>query len=443
MRLGLFIRPCGHHIAAWRHPRTQADAGVNFQHFVDMARTAERGLFDMLFSADTNSAWTAEGEGMNRQHYVAWIEPFALLSALSGYTRNIGLVATQSTSFNEPYNIARKFASLDLISGGRSGWNVVTSGNETEALNFNLEAHYDKADRYRRAREFVDVVTALWDSWDDDAFVRDREAGIFFDWNRMHVLDHKGKYFKVRGPLNVPRSPQGRPVVVQAGASEDGKQLAAETAEVIFGASQSLDIARAFYSDVKGRMGRLGRSPDDCKILPGVTVTVARTEQEAKDRHEQYQELIHPDVGIGLLSRRMGYDLRGLPLDEPLPELSGNTSVGSRSGQMMDLARRNNWTLRQLYQHFAGTRGHFSLIGSPSQVVDQMQEWFEGEGCDGFNVLVSSFPDDFELFVDLVVPELQRRGLFRTAYEGTTLRDNLGLKKPESRYAAMRTAAAE
>ena len=443
MKLGLFIRPCGHHIAGWRHPRTAADAGVNLQHFIDMAKTAERGLFDMLFSADTNSSWTAEGEGLNRQHYVAWLEPYTLLTALATHTRNIGLVCTASTSFEQPYSVARKFATLDHISGGRAGWNMVTSGNETEALNFSQDEHAPKVERYKRGIEFTHVVRALWDSWDDDAFRRDRESGIFFDWDKMHVLDHKGAYFRVRGPLNVARSPQGHPVIVQAGASDAGRELAAETAEAIFAASREIGHAKAFYADVKGRMGKYGRNPDELKILPGIIVTVAPTEAEAKAKHEALQDLIHPEVGVALLSKRMGHDLTKLPLDEPLPELPRNDVVGSRSDMMLELARRDNLTLRQLYKIFAASRGHCAIVGSPGQVADLMEEWVSDNACDGFNVLPPTFPDGLTDFVDLVIPELQRRGLFRTRYEGSTLRDNLGLAKPVSRYARHKMMAAK
>ncbi len=443
MKLGLFIRPSGHHIASWRHPNAHADAGVNFERFVHMAKVAERGLFDMLFSADTNSAWTTVGPGLHRQHYVTWLEPFTLLSALAGHTKDIGLVCTQSTSFDQPYNVARRFAALDHISGGRAGWNVVTTGNDLAALNYNQTAHLPKSERYKIAREFVDVVRGLWDSWDDDAFVRERETSLFFDPDKMHVLDHMGTYFQVKGPLNVARSPQGHPVVVQAGASDDGMDLAAATADVVFGASQSIDIARSFYSRLKGRLGRNGREPDDLKILPGLSVTVAPTLQEAQDKHEELQELIHPDVGLALLSRRIGHDVTGMDPDAPMPDLGANDEVGTRSGQMFDLARRENMTLRQLYKHFSAARGHMMVVGTPAMVADAMQEWFETGACDGFNVLPPMFPDDLEAFVDLVVPELQRRGLFRKRYEGRTLRDRLGLKAPESRYAKNRMRAAE
>lgn len=442
MKLGLFIRPCGHHIASWRYPTAHADAGANLQRFIQMAQTAERGCFDMLFSADTNSAWTAEGEGMNRQHYVAWIEPFTLLATLSAHTRKIGLVCTASTSFEQPFTTARKFASLDLVSGGRAGWNVVTSGNETEAPNFSQERHLPKVERYKRAREYVEVVRGLWDSWDEDAFPRDRDSGVFFEWDKMHPLDHKGTYFQVRGPLNVPRSPQGHPVIVQAGASEDGRQLAADTAEVIFGASQDIAAAQAFYSDVKGRTARSGRDPDHVKILPGLSVTVAATRQQARDKYERLQALIHPQVGLGLLSRRIGFDVTQMPPDEPLPELPPNSVVSSRSEQMIALARRERMTLRQLYEHFAAARGHMSVIGTPADCADVMEAWFADGACDGFNVLCPTFPDGLDDFVNLAIPELQRRGLFRTHYEGATLRDSLGLAKPVSRYARAGTHVA-
>ena len=282
MKLGLFIRPGGHHIACWRHPRAQADAGVNFPHFVEMAQIAERGLFDMLFSADNHTVWTVSESAIDLVHYSNWMEPYTLLSALSGYTKNIGLVCTASTSFEQPYAVARKFATLDLISGGRSGWNVVTSGNETEAQNFSKVPHLPKADRYRRGREFVEVVRGLWDSWDEGAFVRNKETGVFMDRSKMHELNHHGAFYDVRGPLNVARSPQGQPVIVQAGASDDGRQLAAETAEVVFAASDSVEHAREYYADVKGRMVRCGRSPDHLKVLPGLLVVVAPTHAEAE-----------------------------------------------------------------------------------------------------------------------------------------------------------------
>ena len=435
IKLGLFIRPCGHHIASWRHPLAQADAGVNFPHFVQMARTAERGLFDLLFSADSATVWTASELAIDRVHYVAWMEPFTLLSALAGFTKNIGLACTASTSFEQPYSLARKFATLDIISGGRAGWNVVTSGNETEALNFGKDPHLPKKERYKRADEFVEVVRALWDSWDDDAFLRDKETGVFFDRSKMHVLDHHGAFYDVRGPLNVSRSPQGQPVIVQAGLSDDGRQLAAETAEVVFAAHDTIESAREYYSDLKGRMTGCGRNRDDMKILPGLSITVAPTRAEADAKFCALQELLHPDLGVALLSRRLGFDLTGYPLDQPLPPLPENAVVSSRSDMISAWSKDGAPTLRQLYQRFASARGHYSIVGTPNEVGEEMERWFTTGACDGFNILPAYYPGSLDDFVNMVVPELQRRGIFRTAYEGATLRENLGIPRPTSRYA--------
>ena len=435
MKLGMFLRPCGHHIASWRHPAAQADAGVNFAHFVQIAQTAERGLFDLLFSADSPTVFTSEEEGLNRSHYVAWIEPFPLLTALAALTKNVGLVCTASTSFEEPYAVARKFASLDLISGGRSGWNVVTTGNPTAAENFGPEPHLPKIERYKKAREFTDVVRRLWDSWDDDAFIRDRESGLFFDRDKMHVLNHHGKYYDVRGPLNVARSPQGQPVIVQAGASEDGRELAAESSEVVFTAHETIDSARAFYADVKGRLAKFGREPDDLKIMPGLSVVVAPTRQEAQDKFQALQDLIHPEIGVAALSRKMGFDFRKYPIDGPVPEVPKSDVLSSRVDTMIASARREKLSIRQLYQRFVASRGHCSVVGTPVDVADLMSEWFTTGAADGFNFMAPYFPGGLDDFVALVIPELQRRGLYRTRYEGSTLRDNLGLKLPLSRVA--------
>jgi FMN-dependent oxidoreductase (nitrilotriacetate monooxygenase family) len=429
LKLGLFLRPCGHHIAAWRHPQGTPDAGLNHRHFVRIAQTAERGLFDMLFSADSPTAYTAETKGLERSHYVAWIEPFTLLSMLAGVTKNIGLVCTASTSFEEPYAVARRFASLDIVSDGRAGWNVVTTGNPIAAENFSREPHLPKAERYRKAREFLDVVLGLWDSWDTDAFVRDQASGVFFDWSKMRELNHHGAYYDVRGPLNVPRTPQGRPVIVQAGASEDGRELAAETAEVVFTAHETMASAQAFYADLKGRMAAYGRAPDDLKIMPGLFVVTAPTESEARAKFQTLQDLIHPEIGVSLLERKMGVDLSGWDVDGPLPEIPKSAVLSSRVDQMVEAARREGLTIRQLYQRFAASRGHFALVGTPVQVADEMERWFKEGAADGFNFMAPVFPGGLDDFVELVVPQLQRRGLMRTAYDGATLRDNLGLKK--------------
>lgn len=434
MKLGLFIRPTGHHIASWRHSNAHDDANANFDRFIEMAKTAERGLFDMLFSADTPSAWTTFDSALNRQHYSAWLEPYTLLAALAPHTKNIGLVCTKSTSFDPPYTVARQFATLDLISGGRSGVNIVTTGNGRAALNFSQTEHKPKEERYEIASEFVEVLKGLWDSWDEDAFIRDKKTGTFFEFDRMHVLRHEGAHFQVEGPLNVPRSPQGQPIIVQAGASEKGKELAAKSADVVFTATQSLQMAQEFYSDLKSRASKYGRQPDDIKILPGLSVTVAETKNEAKSKFRDLQNLIHPEHGLSYLSRRVGHDFTKMDPDLLVPQLNAVHEVGSRSEQMLKLARDKRWTLRQLYQHFAASRGHMVLVGTPKAVVDSMQEWLDKSGCDGFNLIPSLFPDEFDAFVEMVIPELQQRGLFRRAYEGSTLRSLLGLKTPKSRY---------
>jgi FMN-dependent oxidoreductase (nitrilotriacetate monooxygenase family) len=389
----------------------------------------------MLFSADSATANSVFDEnGLRRMHYVAWIEPFTLMAALASVTSRIGLVCTASTTYEEPFSLARRFASLDLVSGGRGGWNLVTTGNHTAAHNFSRDEHMPKHERYRRAREFADVVTKLWDSWDDDAFIRDRESGIYFDPAKMHVLGHAGEHFSVAGPLNVARSPQGRPVLVQAGASDDGKDLAAETAEVVFAAAPTVEEARAFYADVKGRMAAFGRHTDDLKIMPGFYVTLGRTLEEAQEKRSQLQGLIHPEVGLALLVQRTGLDLTGHDVDGPLPEILPEQAISSRATLLADMARRENLTIRQLYTRIAGGRGHFDICGTPEQVADVMEEWFTTGAADGFNVMPPILPTGLSEFVDLVVPLLQRRGLYRTAYEGTTLREHLGLARPRSIY---------
>lgn len=442
MKLGMFLRPGGHHIAAWRHPLAQADAGVNFPHFVEMAQIAERGLFDLLFSADSHTVYTTAESAIERVHYCAWMEPYTLLSALSGYTKNIGLVCTATTSFEQPYSVARRFATLDLITGGRSGWNMVTSGNEAEVKNFSKDPTPPKAERYKRGREFVEVVQRLWDSWDEDAFVRDKQTGIFFDRSKMHVLNHHGSYYDVEGPLNVARSPQGRPVLVQAGASDDGRQLAAEVAEVVFTAADSVERACQFYKDVKSRMVAVGRVPDHLKILPGLLVVVAPTRNEAESKFQLLQDLVHPELGLALMSRRFGHDLSKYALDEPLPPLAFYEH-DSRSELIKSWAENGTPTLRQLYQRFASSRGHSTIVGTPSDVADYMVNWLEMDACDGFNILPPYFNGGLLDFVDLVVPELQRRGVYRRAYEGTTLRENLGLPVPRNRYGCSAEAVSE
>ncbi|MEE4159085.1 LLM class flavin-dependent oxidoreductase [Pseudomonas viridiflava] len=433
MKLGAFLMATGHHVAAWRHPDVPANAGLDFKHYRHLAQVAEAAKFDALFVADSVAA--ATGDIASRMARSDHFEPLTLLSALSAVTDHIGLIATATTTYNEPYHVARKFASLDHLSGGRAGWNLVTSDAAAEAQNFGRSEHVGHAERYSRAREFHQVVTGLWNSWADDAFTRDKASGQYYDPAKVQVLNHQGEHFSVKGPLNVARSPQGQPVVVQAGSSEVGRDLAAQTAEVVFTAQTSLASAQAFYADIKGRLAAYGRSADSLKIMPGVLIVVAETEALAREKFESFQDLVEPEVGVALLGRMLGnFDLSGYPLDGPLPELP-LTDSGQRSRQKLltELAEREHLNLAQLGRRIAGGRGHYSLIGTPEQVADALQTWFEQGAADGFNVLVPHLPGGLEDVARLLVPELQRRGLFRTEYEGTTLRENLGLQRPINR----------
>ena len=436
----------GQHIAAWLHPDAQIDAGQNFPYFVQLAQTAERAKFDFVFMADAVATRDGNLEALSRwPQYMAHFEPITLLSATAAQTRNIGLVCTASTSYYEPFNVARLFGSLDHISAGRAGWNVVTSANASASFNFNRDEHYDIAERYQRAREFVQVVLGLWDSWEDDAFVRDRASRRYFDPGKLHKLNHKGNFFSVRGPMNLARPPQGYPVIAQAGASEDGKELGAETAEVIFFSQQRISAAREFYKDVKGRMARFNRKPDQLKMLAGLNPTVGRTASEAQEKFQFLQSLIHPDVGKELISVDLGgADLSGLSVDDPIPDdliPQKTRSSISRLKTVGTVAKDEQLTIRQLYERYAGSRGSYSVVGTPAQIADQMEEWLTTEAADGFIIQASYLPGGFEDFVSLVVPELQRRGLFRTEYAGRTLRDHLGLRRPENRYAQRHIAA--
>jgi len=437
LALGAFFNPTGHHVASWRHPDAQADAGINLQHYIELAQTAERGKLDMVFLADNLCVRKAHMDALSRSaQYIANFEPITLLSALSVMTRNIGLVATASTSYNEPFHVARKFASLDHLSGGRAGWNLVTSGQDEEAYNFNRDEHYRHAERYYRAREFAEVVKGLWDSWDDDAFIRNKETGDFFNPTKLHTLHHKGEHFSVKGPLNIPRPPQGHPVIVQAGGSDDMIEVASEFAEVVFCTPLTLADAKSFYDKIKGEAVKKGRSPDSMKIMPGLSTIIGRTESEATEKFEYLQSLTHPIVAREILSLVLGgIDLSSYPFDDPLPETLPETNASVSSfNATVSLARRENLTIRQLALRVAGARGKSVIKGTPERIADQMEEWFVNAGCDGFNVMPPYLPGGLNEFVDLVVPELQRRGLFRKEYEGKTLRDNLGLARPASRY---------
>jgi FMN-dependent oxidoreductase (nitrilotriacetate monooxygenase family) len=434
LHLGAFMRPVSLHTAAWRYPGAYPDANFNFRHLKTFAETLERAKFDAFFMADHLAVLNMPIEALRRSHTVTSFEPFTLLSALATATSRIGLVATASTTFDEPYHIARRFASLDHISEGRAGWNIVTTSNPDAALNFGLEDHVDHAERYRRAREFYDVVTGLWDSFADDAFIRDAASGLYFDPAKLHVLDHKGDYLSVRGPLNIARPPQGWPVIVQAGASEPGRQLAAETAEVIFGSSPDLESGKSFYADVKGRMEKIGRNRDHLKVLPGAFVVVGDTVDEAKAKRAHLDSLVYYESAIASLSIALGHDASGFDPDAPLPRDIPDTNA-SKTGraQVLRLAEQEGLTVRQLAQRYGGYSG-LSFVGTPATIADEMETWLFEHGSDGFNIAFPFLPQGLTDVAEKLVPELQRRGLFRRDYEGTTLRDHLGLPRPANRF---------
>jgi alkanesulfonate monooxygenase len=429
------MRPVSIHTGAWRYPGAWPDANFNLAHLRRLIQTLEAAKFDAFFMADHLAVLNMPIEALKRSHTVTSFEPFTLLSALAMATERIGLIATASTTYDEPFHIARRFASLDHLSEGRAGWNIVTTGNPETSHNFGSDQHLAHATRYERAREFYDVVTGLWDSWDDDAFVRDVEAGIYFDPDKLHVLDHKGPHLSVRGPLNIARPVQSWPVIVQAGASEPGRQLAAETAEVIFGAEQTIEGGKAFYADVKGRMRAMGRDPDHLKILPAAFVVVGDTIEEAQAKRAHLDSLVHYDSGIRSLSIMLDYDVSGFDPDGPLPEIPESNASKSSRDRVVEAAREKNLTIRQLAAS-AGSYAGLAFVGTPDSIADEMEAWLEERASDGFNMMFPWLPGGLDDFTGRVVPELQRRGIFRTEYEGSTLRDHLGLPRPENRFFA-------
>ena len=433
MRLGAFMRPVGIHTAWWRYPGAWPDANFNLKHIVRLAQKLEAGKFDAFFMADHLAVLNMPMAALKRSATVTSFDPMALLPALAMVTERLGLIATGSTTFDAPYHVARRFASLDHVSEGRAGWNIVTTSNPDSALNFGLDDHIEHDERYRRAREFFDVVTGLWDSFADDAFIRDVENGIYFDPARMHVLDHKGKYFKVRGPLNIARPVQGWPLIVQAGASDSGRQLAAETAEMIFSPGGLIGDCQAYYNDVKARAAAAGRDPEHVKILPGCLVVVGDTDAEARAKRAKLDSLVHPDSGIAALSIAIGMDASKFELDAPLPDIPETNQSKSGRERAINLAKRENLTVRQLAQRLGGYAGA-AMVGTPQTIADTMQEWLESEASDGFNVMFPYLPEGLDDFVNRVVPELQRRGIFRKEYEGRTLRENLGLPRPKNQF---------
>ena len=437
MKLGLSIRYMGYHVGSWRHPDVPADGSSLFQSFLGVVQKAEAAKMDMVFLADGIGVRLSDKPkgSLSRSHHNVELEPLTLLSALAPLTRNIGLVATASTTYNEPYHIARKYGSLDQISGGRAGWNVVTSWSDQEAWNFSMSKQLEYETRYERAHEFVDVVTGLWDSWDKDAFMLNKESGVFYDEERLHVLNHVGKHFSVRGPLTVRHSPQGRPILVQAGVSEPGQQIAAEYCDMVFMAKNDLTSAQEYYLSVKNRLESFGRKKSDLVMMLGLTPIVGRTRAEAQEKYEELESLIDPVVGLQMLYRSFG-DLSDLPLDGPVPK-PDLEQVGLKSSAIMyyDLAQKQGLTIRQLYKKVGMAQEHKTVVGTAADVVDEMEAWFEAGAADGFNITPTHLPHTIDDFVELVMPELRRRGRFRDEYEGRTLRENLGLPMPASRYA--------
>jgi FMN-dependent oxidoreductase (nitrilotriacetate monooxygenase family) len=435
LKLGAFMRPVSLHTGAWRYPGAVADANFNFPLLKRAIRKLEEGKFDAFFMADHLALLNMPPAALKRSHTVTSFEPLTLLSALSQATEHIGLIATASTTYDLPYHVARRFASLDHISGGRAGWNVVTTSNPDAAQNFGLDEDMEHDERYARAREFFDVVTGLWDSFADDAFVRDVEAGIYVDPAKIHVLGHTGKYLKARGPLNIARPVQGWPVIVQAGASDAGRRLAAETAEAVFAAPGSLEAGKAFYADLKRRVRAAGRDPDALKILPGAFIVVGESVEAARAKIAHLDSLVHYDSSIGSLNAMLDFNLSGFDPDGPLPEIpQGNASHSARQ-RVLSMAEREHLTIRQLAQRVGGYPG-LTFAGTPQTIADEMERWLAEEACDGFNVMFPYLPQGLDDVVDHVIPELQRRGLFRREYEGETLRENLGLARPPNRFFA-------
>ena len=424
MHLGVYAMGTGHHVAGWRLPEAQAGA-ENFPLLLHIARTAERGKFDLFFLADAlNTGPTLHPS------IVVRLEPLTLLAALASCTSHIGLAATASTTYSEPYNLARAFASIDHISGGRAGWNVVTGAFPEAAANFGHDSHPPHAKRYAIAAEFVEVVKGLWDSWEDDAIIMDKAGGRFADVEKMHVLNHQGEFFSVKGPLNISRPPQGHPVIIQAGASDTGRDLAASIAEIVYAVQQELEPAKIFAEDLRSRAAKFGRDPHHIKIMPGVCPIIGETEADAKRKLAALGEVNDPVAALKVLSDRLGHDLSSFPLDGPVPALPPSTIMQGHAVTLSALARTHNLSLRELRDFTAAAMGHRLLCGTPEFVADGLEEWFVAGAADGFNLMPPWFPGAFDDFVDQVVPILQRRGLFRTEYVGRTLRDHLGLPRP-------------
>ncbi len=436
LHLNAFLMNVGHHEASWRLPESNPHAEVDIEHFRELARIAERGLLDSLFLADRLILGNDPGQCPTGR-----LDPTLVLAAVAGVTSHIGLIATASTGYEQPYNLARRFASLDHISAGRAAWNIVTTAGDSAARNFGLDQMPSHRDRYLRAMEFVEVVTKLWDSWAADAVIADKERGIHADSDRIRKINHVGPYFKVRGPLNVPRCPQGYPVLVQAGSSEDGREFAARFAEVVFTVQQALPDARAFYRDVKQRALEFGRSPDEVLVLPGIAPVIGDTEVEAQELAAELDRLIVPEYAKRQLAIRLKISPDDLDLDGPLPSnLRTEDEIEGGKGRytvMVEMARREQLTVREMISRIGGGRGHRTVAGTPVQIADTIEHWFTEGAADGFNVMPAVLPSGLSAFVDKVVPILQERKLFRSEYTGSTLRDHYGLRQPANYFDAV------
>jgi len=433
MNLGIFVLPTGNHVAGWRIPGA-ITRSEDIPALVNIAESAERAKYDFIFFADTPASLLGSHPGI-----VLRLEPATLLSALALKTSRIGLVATFSSTYMEPYNLARLVGSVDHISGGRAGWNVVTTSNYDAAANFG-RPYTPHDERYEIATEYLDVVQGLWDSWEEDAVVANPETGDYYDRSKVHVLDHEGQYFKVKGPLNLSRCPQGQPVIVQAGSSSTGQAFAARYGEVVFTVQQDIAEGKRFAEGLRAQVAAAGRNPAHCKILPGFLPVVGRTEEEAKAKFALLASTIKPGSALVVMSERYGHDLSKFPMDGPVPELPLSETTQGYAAVMLAMARRQNMTLKDLHDLFAISRGFLMTVGTPKTIADTMEEWFNSGACDGFMLTPAWFPGDMDDFSELVLPELRKRGLFREDYEATTLRGHLGLPVPQNRFLKKETA---
>jgi FMN-dependent oxidoreductase (nitrilotriacetate monooxygenase family) len=447
MVLGFTGGALGGHLGGWRHRDSFPTTSMQLRCMIEMAQIAERGGIDMMFLADGNGVRQMDKPALfaanSPSDRPAVFEPVTLMTAVAQYTKYIGLLSTATTTYDEPYSLARRYASLDHLSKGRACWNIVTTSYPDDSLNYSRTEHVAKDERYERANEFVEICKGLWDSWAEDAFVQNRATGQFLDPTRVRALNHKGKHFQVKGPLNVARMPQGYPVLFTAGQSEDGRELAAKHADCLFAVTNTIEIGKKFYADVKSRLDKYGRKPDSMRIIPGCGVYVGRTAEEADEFYDELQSLIVPELGVPYLSKLCETDMSKYPLDGPMPDLGTQVlGIASFRNEIVDMAKRDKLTVRQTYERVLPAMGHVTMKGSVKQVCDEIEAWYTEKACDGFNINTPVMPRSLDNFVDLVIPELQRRGIFRKEYQGSTLRERMGLPMPANPWAASKSAMA-